>query len=101
MRGGKPILPRSADELLAHARQFKARTGKPYLIQSLVGDPAYQTRNLYTYLMAQDAVIFPDAKHVRLRTPEARQDREFLPPHQRRETDARSTRTRRRRSPPS
>ena len=72
MRDGQPILPRSADELLAHARQFKARTGKPYLIQSLVGDPAYQTRNLYTYLMAHDAVIFPDARHVRLRTPEAR-----------------------------
>jgi len=71
MRDGKPILPRSADELLAHARQFQARTGKPYLIQSLVGDPAYQTRNLYTYLMAHDAVIFPDADHVRLRTPEA------------------------------
>ncbi len=71
MRDGKPILPRSADELLVQARQFKARTGKPYLIQSLVGDPAYQTRNLYTYLMAHDAIIFPDARHVRLRTPEA------------------------------
>ena len=78
MRGGKPILPRSAEELLAHARQFKARTGKPYLIQSLVGDPAYQTRNLYTYLMAHDEVIFPDAKHVRLRTPEARKIMTFF-----------------------
>ena len=78
MRGDKPILPHSADELLAHARQFKARTGKPYLIQSLVGDPAYQTRNLYTYLMAHDAVIFPDPDHVRLRTPEARKIMEFF-----------------------
>ena len=78
MKGGKPVLPRSADELLAHARQFKARTGKPYLIQSLVGDPAYQTRNLYTYLMAHDAVIFPDADHVRLRTPEARKIMNFF-----------------------
>jgi multiple sugar transport system substrate-binding protein len=78
MRGGKPILPRSAEELLVHARQFKARTGKPYLIQSLVGDPAYQTRNMYTYLMAQDAVIFPDAKHIRLRTPQARRVAEFF-----------------------
>ena len=73
MRGDQPILPQSADELLRHARQFKARTGKPYLIQSLVGDNAYATRNMYTYLMAQDAVIFTDPKHVRLRTPEARQ----------------------------
>ena len=78
MRDGKPILPRSAEELLAHARQFKARTGKPYLIQSLVGDPAYQTRNLYTYLMAHDAVIFPDANHVRLQTPEARKIMNFF-----------------------
>ena len=78
MRDGKPILPRSADEFLAHARQFKARTGKPYLIQSLVGDPAYQTRNLYTYLMAHDAVIFPDKDHVRLRTPEARKIMNFF-----------------------
>lgn len=78
MRGDKPILPQSADELLRHARQFKARTGKPYLIQSLVGDTAYQTRNMYTYLMAQDAVIFPDAKHIRLRTPEARRVATFF-----------------------
>ena len=78
MRDGKPILPRSAAEFMAHARQFKARTGKPYLIQSLVGDPAYQTRNLYTYLMAHNAVIFPDADHVRLRTPEARKIMNFV-----------------------
>ena len=78
MRGGKPILPQSADELLQHARQFKARTGKPYLIQSLVGDNAYQTRNMYTYLMAQNAVIFPDPKHIRLRTPEARRVATFF-----------------------
>jgi multiple sugar transport system substrate-binding protein len=78
MRGDQPILPRSAEELLAQARQFKARTGKPYLIQSLVGDTAYQTRNMYTYLMAQDAVIFPDAKHIRLRTPEARRIATFF-----------------------
>ena len=78
MRGDQPILPQSADELLRHARQFKARTGKPYLIQSLVGDNAYQTRNMYTYLMAQDAVIFPDPKHVRLRTPEARRVAAFF-----------------------
>ena len=78
MRGDKPTLPQSAEELLQHARQFKRRTGKPYLIQSLVGDPAYQTRNMYTYLMAQDAVIFPDPRHIRLRTPQARRVAEFF-----------------------
>ena len=59
MRGGKPVLPNSADELIAQARQFKQRTGKPYLIQSNVGDTAYAARNLYTYMMAQGAVLFP------------------------------------------
>ncbi len=69
MRGGKPVLPTSADELVQQARQFEARTGKPYLIQSLVGDPAGAARNLYTYMMAQGAVLFPDPRHIRLNTP--------------------------------
>ncbi len=73
MRGGKPVLPNSAEELVQHARQFRERTGKPYLIQSLVGDPAGQTRNLFTYLMAMDQPIFPDEDHIRLQTPQARQ----------------------------
>ena len=71
MRGGEPVLPNSAEELLQHARQFGKRTGKPYLIQSLVADPAYQTRNLYTYMMAHNAPIFPDEDHARLTTPVA------------------------------
>jgi multiple sugar transport system substrate-binding protein len=72
MRGGKPVLPNSAQELLAQARQFQERTGKPYLIQSNVADPAYAARNQYTYMMAQGAVLFPDAKHIRLATPVGR-----------------------------
>ncbi len=71
MRGGKPVLPTSADELIAHARQFQQRTGKPYLIQSNVGDTAYAARNLYTYMMAQGAVLFPDPKHIDLTNPAA------------------------------
>ena len=69
MRGGKPVLPNTPDELLYQARQFEQRTGKPYLIQSNVGDTAYAARNLYTYMMAQGAVLFPDAHHIRLNTP--------------------------------
>jgi multiple sugar transport system substrate-binding protein len=69
MRGGKPVLPNSPDELIAQARQFQQRTGKPYLIQSNVGDTAYAARNLWTYMMAQGSVLFPDAKHIRLATP--------------------------------
>ena len=78
MRGGKPVLPTSADELLAQARQFKARTGKPYLIQSNVGDPAYAARNLYTYMMAQGAVLFPSPKRVDFTNPEAVRVAEFF-----------------------
>src|SRR5207253_4850241 len=69
MRGGKPVLPNSPEELIAQARQFEQRTGKPYLIQSNVGDPAFAARNLYTYMMAKGAVLFPDARHIRLNTP--------------------------------
>lgn len=69
MRAGKAVLPTTGDELIAQARQFEQRTGKPYLIQSNVGDPAFAARNLYTYMMAQGAVLFPDAHHIRLNTP--------------------------------
>lgn len=72
MKNGLPVMPRSAAELLAHARHFKRVTSKPYLIQSQVNDPATHTRNLYTYLLTQEAKFFPDPKHVRLQTPEAR-----------------------------
>jgi multiple sugar transport system substrate-binding protein len=72
IRGGKPVLPNSPEELIAQARQFQARTGKPYLIQSNVGDTAYAARNQYTYMMALGAPLFPDPKHIRLATPEGR-----------------------------
>lgn len=78
MRDGRPVLPRSPAELLDHARRFRAATGKPYLIQAQVNDPATHVRNLYTYLLAQDAVIFPDARQIRIDTPQAREIVEFL-----------------------
>ncbi len=73
MANGRPILPHSPAELIEQARRFEKATGKPYLIQAQVNDPATHVRNLYTYLMAQDAVIFPDARHIRLDTPQARE----------------------------
>jgi multiple sugar transport system substrate-binding protein len=72
MRRGRPVLPSSPEELVAHARQFRERTGKPYLIQSQVNDPATHVRNFYSYLLAQEAVIFPAPNRIRLSTPEAR-----------------------------
>lgn len=72
MQGDRPVLPRSPEELLAHARQFKARTGKPYLVQAQVSAPDFLVAFLYTYLLAQDAPIFPEERRIRLDTPEAR-----------------------------
>jgi len=72
MKDGQPILPHSPDELIQQARQFKAKTGLPYLIQATDNERASYTRNLYTYLLDQKAVFFPDHKHIRLDTPEAR-----------------------------
>lgn len=72
MRGGKPVLPRSPAELLDQARRFKAATGKAYLIQAQVNDPATHVRNFYTYLLAQGVNIFPDPHHANISTPEAR-----------------------------
>lgn len=71
MQDGKPVLPRSPEELLAHARQFKARTGKPYVIQAQVSAPDFHVALLYTYLLAQNVEIFPDDRHIRIDTPEA------------------------------
>jgi multiple sugar transport system substrate-binding protein len=78
MEGGKPVLPTSPEEMMTQARQFTERTGKPYLIQSLVGDNAYAARNVYTYLLAQDAVLFPSPKRIRLQTPQAERIVDFF-----------------------
>ena len=78
MRNGRPVLPTSPEEMMAQARQFTERTGKPYLIQSLVGDNAYAARNLYTYLLAQNAVFFPSPRRIRLQTPEAERIVDFF-----------------------
>lgn len=73
MQDGRPVLPRSPQELIAHARQFKAATGKPYLIQAQVSAPDFHVALLYTFLLAQNFDIFPDGRHIRLDTPEARE----------------------------
>jgi len=72
VRDGQPVLPRNAGELLQQARRFRARTGKPYFVQSLVNEDAAYARNLYTYLIAEHQVVFPDPRHIRLDTPQAR-----------------------------
>lgn len=72
MENGRPVLPETPEQLLAHARQFKAATGKPYLIQAHVNAPDFHVALLYTYLLAQDAMIFPEDRRISIDTPEAR-----------------------------
>lgn len=72
MENGRPVLPETPEQLLEHARRFKAATGKPYLIQAHVNAPDFHVALLYTYLLAQDAVIFPQDRRIRINTPEAR-----------------------------
>lgn len=69
---GTPIFPKSPEELLSQAEQFKQKTGKPYFVQNLANETALFTRNLYTYLFQQDSDFFADPKHVKLNTPEAK-----------------------------
>lgn len=72
VENGRPILPTSPEELLAQARQFKRATGKPYLVQASANQKPVYARNLYTFLMQQDADFFADPARIELTTPEAR-----------------------------
>ncbi|MCF1471873.1 extracellular solute-binding protein [Agrobacterium vitis] len=69
---GTPILPKSPEELLAQAEQFKQKTGKPYFVQNLANETALYMRNLYTYLFQQNSDFFADPTHIKLDTPEAK-----------------------------
>ncbi|MBP2161497.1 MULTISPECIES: extracellular solute-binding protein [Asticcacaulis] len=73
VRNGEPILPRNAQELLTQARQFHKATGKPYFVQSIVNEKAAYARNLYTYLLAQNEIVFPEPNRIRVNTSKARE----------------------------
>lgn len=69
---GKPVLPKSPDELLAQAKQFREKTGKPYFVQALANEQANYTRTLYTLLYQQNSDFFADPAKINLETPEAK-----------------------------
>lgn len=71
MRGGEPVLPRSAQELFAQAQQFRERTGKPYIVQPTANEYANFVRNFYTFVMQQNGALFVDGR-ANFRTEEAR-----------------------------
>ncbi|WP_237154766.1 extracellular solute-binding protein [Oryzibacter oryziterrae] len=74
---GTPIFPKSVDEAIAQAEQFKAKTGKPYFVQNMANETALFMRNFYTYLFQQDSDFFADPKHIKVQTPEAKKVLEF------------------------
>lgn len=69
---GTPVLPASVDELIAQGKQFKEKTGKPYLVQILANETATYARILYTMLQQQKAEFFADPTKIALNTPEAK-----------------------------
>ncbi|MDR7033154.1 extracellular solute-binding protein [Mesorhizobium sp. BE184] len=75
---GTPILPKSADELIAQGKQFKEKTGKPYLVQIYANETAAYTRILYTLLQQQNSDFFADPTKIKLNTPEAKAALEFM-----------------------
>lgn len=70
---GKAVLPRSPEELLTQARQFKKATGKPYFTWALANETVAYTRTFLTLVEQQGAQIFaPDGRSIHVHTPEAR-----------------------------
>lgn len=71
IRDGLPILPRSQAELLEQAALFRARTGKPYFVQSTVKEYSGFVRNFYTLIMQQNGPLFSQSG-ANFQTPQAR-----------------------------
>ena len=76
---GSPKLPRSVDEMFAHARQFKAATGKPYFAWAAANEPSANTRTFLTLVYQLQGQLFaPDGRHIDMRQPQARQALELM-----------------------
>ncbi len=69
---GNAILPKSAAELLAQAKQFKEKTGKPYFIMVLANETAAYTRTFDTLLYQQGDDFFADPNKVKFNSPEGK-----------------------------
>ncbi len=57
---GQPTLPHSPEELLAQARQFKQKTGKPYFAWAVANETAANDRTFLTLVAQQNAKLFAD-----------------------------------------
>jgi multiple sugar transport system substrate-binding protein len=71
---GSPKLPHSEAELFAHARQFKAATGKPYFAWAAANEPSANTRTFLTLLYQMQGQLFAaDGRRIDMQIPQARQ----------------------------
>ncbi|MCY4745730.1 extracellular solute-binding protein [Pelomonas sp. UHG3] len=67
---GQPVLPRSPEELLAQARQFKQKTGKPYFAWAVANETAANNRTFQTLIAQQGAPLFSaDGKRITMQQP--------------------------------
>ena len=59
---GNPVLPKSVDEVMAHAKIMKEKTGKSYFIMASVApaDAANGTRGFWSLLHQQGGTLFPN-----------------------------------------
>ena len=57
---GSVVLPKSGEELLAHARKVKEATGKYYFAFPAANETAWYLRTLVTLVAQQDAKLFSD-----------------------------------------
>lgn len=70
---GKPLLPRSPEELLSHAQRFKQATGKPYFAWAVANERAAFTRTFLTLVQQQGGRLFAaDGRSIDVHGPEAR-----------------------------
>ena len=68
---GKPVLPSSPEELLAHAQKVKEATGKTYLAADFAQFPL-GVRTVLALLWQQNANIFTEDGTATINTPEAK-----------------------------
>ncbi|MFN3302342.1 MAG: extracellular solute-binding protein [Roseateles sp.] len=67
---GEPVLPSSPEELLAQARQFKQRTGKPFFAWAVANETAANNRTFQTLIAQQGAELFSaDGKRIEMQQP--------------------------------
>lgn len=68
---GQPRLPRSPDELLAMARQFRERTGKPLFAWAVAKETAATHRTFQTLVAQQGTRLFSeDGRRIDMHQPE-------------------------------